>query len=83
MFTFMHTYTQERYWPHLLDQMRKSCFRKVEEKESEVDSDEEAREGGGQSSKKTNEYDHVLLKSDYWKKFEGTVMKQGKCVLGC
>jgi len=24
------------------------------------------------------EYDHVLLKSDYWKKFEGTVMKQGK-----
>lgn len=23
------------------------------------------------------EYDHVLLKSDYWKKFEGTVMKQG------
>jgi hypothetical protein len=24
------------------------------------------------------EYDHVLLKSDYWKKFEGTAMKQGK-----
>ena len=25
----------------------------------------------------SKEYDHVLLKSDYWKKFEGTVMKQG------
>ena len=25
------------------------------------------------------EYDHVILKSDYWKKFEGTVMKQGLC----
>ena len=23
------------------------------------------------------EFDHVLLKSDYWKKFEGTVLKQG------
>ena len=25
------------------------------------------------------EYDHVLLKSDYWKKFEGTVLKMEKC----
>ena len=74
MFTFMYTYTQERYWPHLLDQMRKSCFRKVEEKESEVDSDEEARAGV------SNEYDHVLLKSDYWKKFEGTIIKEGLSV---
>lgn len=24
-------------------------------------------------------YDQVLLKSDYWKKFEGTVLKQGLC----
>ena len=24
------------------------------------------------------EFDHVLIKSDYWKKFEGTVLKQGK-----
>ena len=29
--------------------------------------------------RKLRQYDHVLLKSDYWKKFEGTVMKQGKC----
>ena len=29
--------------------------------------------------RKDKEYDHVLLKSDYWKKFEGTVMKQGLC----
>lgn len=28
--------------------------------------------------RENKEYDHVLLKSDYWKKFEGTVMKQGK-----
>ena len=28
--------------------------------------------------RKNFEYDHVLLKSDYWKKFEGTVLKQGK-----
>ena len=41
---------QERFWPHVLDKMRKD-----------------------------KEYDHVLLKSDYWKKFEGTVMKQGLC----
>ena len=27
--------------------------------------------------RKNLEYDHVLLKSDYWKKFEGTVLKQG------
>lgn len=29
--------------------------------------------------RKGKEYDHVLLKSDYWKKFEGTVLKQGLC----
>ena len=28
------------------------------------------------------EYDHVLMKSDYWKKFEGTVIKQGSFGLG-
>ena len=28
--------------------------------------------------KESLEYDHVLLKSDYWKKFEGTIMEQGK-----
>ena len=70
MFTFTYTYTQERYWPHLLDQMRKNCFPKVEKAESKVDSDE-APEGEGTASKKTNEYDHVLLKSDYWKKIRG------------
>lgn len=42
------TKNQERFWPDLLDNLRKH-----------------------------KEYDHVLLKSDYWKKFEGTVMKQG------
>ena len=41
---------QERYWPDVLDKMRRS-----------------------------KEFDHVLLKSDYWKKFEGTVLKQSKC----
>ena len=25
------------------------------------------------------DFEHVLLKSDYWKKFEGTVLKQGLC----
>ena len=29
--------------------------------------------------RQSKEFDHVLLKSDYWKKFEGTVLKQGKC----
>ena len=28
--------------------------------------------------KASKDYKQVLLKSDYWKKFEGTVMKQGK-----
>ena len=27
--------------------------------------------------RREKQYDHVLLKSDYWKKFEGTVLKQG------
>ena len=27
------------------------------------------------------QYDHVLLKSDYWKTFEGTVMKMGKSAI--
>ena len=29
--------------------------------------------------RKDKEYDHVLLKSDYWKKFDGTVLKQVLC----
>ena len=28
--------------------------------------------------KSSMDYNQVLLKSDYWKKFEGTVMKQGE-----
>lgn len=39
---------QERYWPDMLDKLKKEL-----------------------------DYESVLLKSDYWKKFEGTVMKQG------
>ena len=80
MFTFMYTYSQERYWPHLLDQMRKDCLPKVEKQESNVDSGEApegegtAPEGEGTTS---NGFDCVLLKSDYWKKFEGTVIKEG------
>lgn len=42
------TSNQERYWPDMLDKLKKEL-----------------------------DYESVLLKSDYWKKFEGTVMKQG------
>ena len=31
------------------------------------------------STKEKLRYDHVLLKSDYWKKFAGTATKQGLC----